>query len=123
MRVRVEAHVGGHDVMRRALDRSIAGVHAIAAAFVVGLTNLSHRSSDPITASAGAVDEISDRERLDRAVALWGGDHGARRKALVGITHDGDLTVLFGELEHEIVLDGVGVLILVDEDVTEAVPP
>ena len=26
---------------------------------------------------------------------------------LVGITHDGDLTVLFGELEHKIVLNGL----------------
>ena len=80
-------------------------------------------------------------DRLGRAIVLLEHHHGGVRErlleledvadvgtpegidGLVGITHDGDLTVLFGELEHKIVLNGVGVLILVNEDVTEAMPP
>ena len=80
-------------------------------------------------------------DRLGRAIVLLEHHHGGVGErlleledvadvsapegidGLVGITHDGDLTVLFGELEHKIVLNGVGVLILVDEDVTEAMPP
>ena len=80
-------------------------------------------------------------DRLGRAIVLLEHHHGGVGErlleledvadvgtpegidGLVGITHDGDLTVLFGELEHKIVLDGVGVLIFVDEDVTEAMPP
>ena len=42
---------------------------------------------------------------------------------LVAIAHDRHLTVFFGELKHQIVLDRVRVLVLVDEDMAEAVSP
>ena len=42
------------------------------------------------------------------------------REALVAVAHDRDVAVLAGEVEHEVVLDLVGVLVLVDEDVGEA---
>ena len=38
------------------------------------------------------------------------------------VADDADVAVLGGELEDELVLDLVGVLVLVDEDVAEAAP-
>ena len=39
---------------------------------------------------------------------------------LVGVAHDADVAVLGGEQEHQLVLRPVGVLVLVDEHVAEA---
>ena len=38
-------------------------------------------------------------------------------QALVAVAHDADVAVRLREEEDELVLDGVGVLVLVDEDV------
>ena len=47
-------------------------------------------------------------------------DQRSRRQALVGVADHADVAVAVGEEEHHFVLGLVGVLVLVDEDVLEA---
>ena len=73
-----------------------------------------------LEAATGAHDLVADLDLLDRLRTRRRRDQRAGGQALVAVAHDADVAVLLGEGEDELVLDGVGVLVLVDEDVLEA---
>ena len=68
---------------------------------------------------AGSQHGVTDGDLVDPSLALRRGDQRLARQALVLVAHDADVVVGAGEEEHELVLDRVGVLVLVDEDVAE----
>src|SRR3954454_4102982 len=81
--------------------------------------NVADDAWNEIAATGSADDDITDLDRFDRPLAVLGEDHRPGRKALIAVTDNHHVLMIGGEHQDDLVLGGVRVLVLVDEDVLE----
>ena len=119
--IRLRSEPGGHEMMRRCSQPTSAGGDLDEMAVEATFMDVVHRAG--LRPGGG-------RQRPTRCrrsglssigfVAVRSGDQRSGRQTLVGVAHDADVAVAVGEEEHHLVLGLVRVLVLVDEDVLEA---
>ena len=79
------------------------------------------RSGTEGSAPMGSADEVAWHQLLDRALCpICQKDPRARNQALIFIPHHAQVVVMPGQMLHQQVLGAVGVLVLVHQDVAEA---
>ena len=117
-----ELRIGEHDVVRRAAEDSIADAHRVHPPRPPTRLYGAHSRRNEVTTADRRQNVVAGRNRLDRDLAGRRAHHRARRETLVGVTDDEHPPMTGGQQHHHLVLDVIGVLILVDEHMLEALP-
>ena len=116
----LELHSGGDDVVGGGPQHPAPGPHRHDRARGLAAVDVCHRARRGRQPAPGAQDHVALDDLLDRHRTTRRLHAGPRGQALVGITDDADVAVLTGQQHDELVLDVVGVLVLVDQHVAEA---
>ena len=115
-----------HEVMCRRREHELISARAQRDPYErlvsVGTVDVADHARGRRRPAAGADDLVALPDTFDRHVAAGRSNQRARGQALVRVTNDGHVVVTTGEHEDDLVLCLVGVLVLVDEDVLEALP-
>ena len=115
----LEGGVGQHHVVGGPSQGVAPGVDRVQPPPVAPGPRARHPARHHPPGPADARDRLTHRQRLDRPGAAGRGHQRSGRKALVLVAHDADVAVVGGQQQHEVVLDPVRVLVLVDQDVLE----
>ena len=107
-------------VQRGSAQGDVSGPDRDQVLFRLPHLDLANHSRAKRHVATGPEHDVTHTNAFDRDLALRREDGCARRQALVAVSNDGDVLVLCAQHHHDLVLGSVGVLVLVDQDVLEA---
>ena len=110
----------GHEVMGGAHEVGTVDPDAHDRAPVTTRLDRPDHSRLQVQVTTGPEHRVALANRLDGDLPVRRAHHRAGRQALVVVADDGDLLVVGGQRQGDLVLGLVGVLVLVDQDVAEA---
>ena len=116
-----EGRAGGNEVVRCPGQRCVTGSYPNDRPAVVAPMHVRDAPAARGRTTPGPQHDVAHLDVLDRRRAARGGYQRSRREALVAVADHGDAAMAGAEHQHELVLGDVRVLVLVDEDVQEAI--
>ena len=116
-----DTHACRDDVVRCAAQHLAASDHDRHRTLVTPFLHGGDDTGRRRCTAGGAHDLVPDADLLDTPATVRGHDQRVGWKALVRVPHHADVAVLLAQQHDQVVLHGVGVLVLVDQHVAEPV--